>query len=98
MLRQRHNSLRWISIATLYPVRYDVVIVANAKTAKSNVKSLTSLRCEPTLNLLPHIHVKAAADQAKFWLDPLALAANYGFAAHELNEIERIVMEHQTEL
>lgn len=46
----------------------------------------------------PHIHVKAADDQAKFWLDPIALAANYGFAARELNEIERIVIEHQIEL
>lgn len=46
----------------------------------------------------PHIHVKAAGDQAKFWLDPIVLAANYGFAARELNEIERIVITHQTEL
>ena len=46
----------------------------------------------------PHIHVKAAGDQAKFWLEPIALAANYGFSARELNEIERIVSEHQTEL
>ena len=33
----------------------------------------------------PHIHIKAADDQAKFWLEPLFLAANYGFAARELN-------------
>jgi hypothetical protein len=46
----------------------------------------------------PHIHVKAAGDQAKFWLEPIALAANYGFSARELNEIERIVIENQTEL
>ena len=45
----------------------------------------------------PHIHIKAAEDQAKFWLDPIALASNYGFKAHELNEIERIVREHQVE-
>lgn len=46
----------------------------------------------------PHIHVKAESDQSKFWLDPIMLASNYGFKAHELNEIERIVQEHQTEL
>ena len=46
----------------------------------------------------PHIHVKADTDQAKFWLDPIELASNYGFRAHELNEIERIIREHQTEL
>ena len=46
----------------------------------------------------PHIHIKAAEDQAKFWLDPIVLATNYGFAARELNEIEQIIADHQTEL
>ena len=46
----------------------------------------------------PHIHIKAAEDQAKFWLEPIALAANYGFAARELNEIAQIIGDHQTEL
>ena len=45
-----------------------------------------------------HVHVKADSDQAKFWLDPIELAYNYGFKAHELNEIERIIRQHQTEL
>jgi hypothetical protein len=45
-----------------------------------------------------HIHVKAGGDEAKFWLDPIETAANYGFRARELNEIERIVREHQDEL
>jgi hypothetical protein len=45
-----------------------------------------------------HIHVKASRDEAKFWLDPVGLAANYGFKAHELNEIEGIVREHRAEL
>lgn len=46
----------------------------------------------------PHVHVKAEGDQAKFWLDPIELAANYGFRAHELNEIERIIRQYQNEL
>ncbi len=46
----------------------------------------------------PHIHVKAESDQAKFWLEPIRLALNYGFRAHELNEIERIIQEHREEL
>ena len=46
----------------------------------------------------PHIHIQAADDQAKFWLEPIRLAANYGFAARDLNEIERIIREHQSEL
>jgi hypothetical protein len=45
----------------------------------------------------PHIHVKANGKQAKFWLDPIALTSNYGFKAHELNEMERIIRQHQNE-
>jgi Domain of unknown function (DUF4160) len=43
----------------------------------------------------PHIHVKASGDEAKFWLDPVQFAANYGFNIREINEIERLVHEHQ---
>jgi hypothetical protein len=46
----------------------------------------------------PHIHVKAAGNEAKFWLDPITLAANYGFKGHELNEIERLVREYLAQL
>jgi hypothetical protein len=43
----------------------------------------------------PHIHVKAGGDEAKYWLDPVELAADYGFNARELNEIERLVGEYR---
>lgn len=46
----------------------------------------------------PHVHVRAGDDEAKFWLGPVRLASNHGFASHELNELERLVGEHQTEL
>ncbi len=46
----------------------------------------------------PHVHVKVGDDQAKFWLDPVELAVNYGFKAHELNEMERIINRHQADL
>ncbi len=46
----------------------------------------------------PHIHVRAAGDEAKFWLDPVQLAANYGFNAREINEIEHLVDEHREDL
>lgn len=42
----------------------------------------------------PHIHVKAGGDEAKFWLDPVQLAANYGFNVSEINQIERLVNIH----
>jgi hypothetical protein len=43
----------------------------------------------------PHIHVKAGDDEAKFWLFPVDLAVNYGFNQRELNDIHRLVEEHQ---
>lgn len=46
----------------------------------------------------PHIHVKAAEHEAKFWLDPIGLVANYGFRSRDLNEIERLIREHEAEL
>ncbi len=46
----------------------------------------------------PHIHVKADRNEAKFWLEPVALAANYGFKAHELTEIERLVRQYKATL
>jgi len=46
----------------------------------------------------PHIHVKAGGDEAKFWLDPIALAANHGFNGRELGEIEQLIRQHQVEL
>jgi hypothetical protein len=46
----------------------------------------------------PHIHVKAGGDEAKFWLDPIALASNHGFNGRELNEIEQLIRQHQVEL
>jgi Domain of unknown function (DUF4160) len=46
----------------------------------------------------PHIHVKSAGDEAKFWLDPVALVANYGFRGRDLTEIDKLVRDHQAEL
>jgi len=43
----------------------------------------------------PHIHVKAGGDEAKFWLNPIALATNHGFNGRELSEIERLVEQHR---
>ncbi len=46
----------------------------------------------------PHIHVRAAGDEAKFWLDPVQLAANYGFNASEIHEIKNHVVEYKEDL
>jgi hypothetical protein len=45
-----------------------------------------------------HIHVKAGDDEATFWLDPVQLAANYGFNGRDLNRIQRAVEQHRDEL
>jgi hypothetical protein len=39
----------------------------------------------------PHVHVDRDDSSAKFWLNPVSLAHNYGFASHELTKVERIV-------
>ena len=43
----------------------------------------------------PHIHVEAGDDETKFWLRPINLAANHGFRARELNEIQQLVIAHE---
>jgi hypothetical protein len=42
-------------------------------------------------NEAPHIHVDRDTASAKFWLDPVQLAANLGFRAHELRDIQSTV-------
>ncbi|MGA9541941.1 MAG: DUF4160 domain-containing protein [Candidatus Sulfotelmatobacter sp.] len=46
----------------------------------------------------PHVHVDRDDVSAKFWLDPVQLAANFGFRAHELREIQSIVLENRVRL
>ena len=40
-----------------------------------------------------HVHARRERATCKFWLDPLALAANSGFTPGELNRIRRIILE-----
>ncbi|MDB5326389.1 MAG: uncharacterized protein JWM57_1958 [Phycisphaerales bacterium] len=42
----------------------------------------------------PHIHVERDDDYAKFWLQPVQLARNVGFSAHELHELIKLTREH----
>ena len=46
----------------------------------------------------PHIHVKHDRRIAKFWLSPVVLVKNRGFAGQELNEIIRLITKHEAEL
>lgn len=46
----------------------------------------------------PHIHVDRDDLSAKFWLYPVQLAANFGFRAPELREIQSTVVQFRTRL
>ena len=45
-----------------------------------------------------HVHVDRDAQSAKIWLEPVSLARNFGFSAHELKEILSLVSDHQQQL
>ena len=46
----------------------------------------------------PHVHVDRDDLSAKFWLEPVTLARNFGFAPTELRRVQWLVEEHQAEL
>jgi hypothetical protein len=43
----------------------------------------------------PHVHVQHESTVAKFWLNPVALAASGGFSAPELRTVEGLVTEEE---
>ena len=46
-----------------------------------------------------HVHVKGEDGDAKFWLEPkIELAMQRGLTPHYINEILRLVEEHQDEI
>ena len=46
-----------------------------------------------------HVHVHAPDGEAKFWLEPtIALAQNYGLSTQQLNEVLRVIKEHEGEI
>lgn len=52
-------------------------------------------REEPRL----HVHVFSPDGEAKFWLEPqIELALNKGLETVELNELKRVIEEHQDEI
>ena len=45
-----------------------------------------------------HVHIDRGSASAKFWLDPVGLARNVGFRAHELSTISKLVRERRVQL
>jgi hypothetical protein len=43
----------------------------------------------------PHIHVDRNDLSAKFWIEQIGLARNFGFSAKELRRIQRLVVQNQ---
>jgi hypothetical protein len=42
-----------------------------------------------------HVHVRRERNECKIWIEPeVSLAWNSGFAAHELNDIQRLVCDN----
>lgn len=41
-----------------------------------------------------HVHAERERMECKFWLHPVILASNDGFAPRELNRIRALVLEH----
>ena len=46
----------------------------------------------------PHVHVDRDELSAKFWLQPVSLARNFGFSPKELRRIQELVIQHQEQL
>jgi arginase family enzyme len=45
----------------------------------------------------PHVHIDRDALSAKFWLNPVSIARNFGFSSRELRQIEELVRTHGAE-
>lgn len=43
----------------------------------------------------PHVHVTAGKQIAKFWLEPVELQSSKHLRAHEINQLRRLVEQHQ---
>ena len=46
----------------------------------------------------PHVHVRAAGNEAKFWLHDLNVAVNAGYPAHEIGDMIRQLRTHRNAL
>jgi hypothetical protein len=45
-----------------------------------------------------HVHVRREKMICKFWLDPISLGQNYGYAPAELNRIRHLIETHITQI
>ena len=43
----------------------------------------------------PHVHAQRERATCKFWLDPVALAADHGLTPRDLSAVRRTILEHR---
>jgi hypothetical protein len=53
---------------------------------------------EADLDEPPHVHVGKDDKEAKYWMEPIALARPGRFREHELNEITRILTAYKDDI
>jgi len=46
----------------------------------------------------PHVHVQRDNAETKFWLEPIRLQRSHGFAANEINQIEKLITDNHQQL
>lgn len=46
----------------------------------------------------PHMHVFKGEKEAKIWLEPVEVQANYGYNNSELNRIVKLTRKHRSRL
>lgn len=47
----------------------------------------------------PHVHIRCAQGEAKFWLEPaVELARNYGLSAVQVTELRKMVEENRNDI
>lgn len=46
----------------------------------------------------PHVHVERDSNEAKFWLTSVRLQSNIGFNRTEINRIQKLVEQYQSQL
>ena len=46
----------------------------------------------------PHVHVFKGEKEAKIWLEPVEVQANYGYNSSELNRIVKLTRKHRSHL
>jgi len=53
---------------------------------------------EADLDEPPHVHVGKEGKEAKYWLEPIALARSRSFRPHQLKKIENILRENTEDI